>query len=261
MVKDAKNMSFILIILMMIPLGILSAQEGRAGDGEMPSLEEYNHREAAEEEFGDMDTAGDWFTRRGVTFYADGLSDLYGRSPRRLVVTTVLDGVYGYRESFDISGVLSDRSYYQTALVLDEDVRNRLVSLFETGSSRELEPGLRLSWKDEENRRVFSLVHGGWGLDISFSLTRPTEKMVDLIREVYSKDAFWQRWQQPVLEHYRSNYVIAIHRAENVFEPWEKEISYQEALLAAALIGDKDQWLWGIHNGRGLLKEVLEQKK
>ncbi len=193
-----------------------------------------------------------------VSIYNDGEGDLFGRSRFRGVRSTVLDAVYSRRESYDVARVIGGVEEYQTAVVLSAGVRDRLVSLFEESSSVDYRGGYHLEWKNQGERKVFYLQHSGMGLDVAFSLDRPPEDMLQMVRELYDQDDFWRRWSRPVLDHYRSSYVLTIHRAENVFRPWEKEISYAEALLAATLLGDREQWLWGVHDGRGLLEEILK---
>ncbi len=192
-----------------------------------------------------------------VSIYNDGEADLFGRSRYRSVRSTILDTVYGRRDSFDVARVIGGVDEYQTAVVLSSEVRRRLVSLFEEGASAETEGGYRFEWKQEAGVKVFSVSHPDMGLDLAFSLDRPPKEMLQMIRDVYGRNEVWRRWTQPVLDHYRSHYVITVHRGENIFRPWEEEISYAEALAAATLLGDREQWLWGIHDGRGLLRTAL----
>jgi len=89
------------------------------------------------------------------------------------------------------------------------------------------------------------------GIEFSFSLEKPTREIMLLIDDYYTGK--YASWRDPLEKHYKENFVIRIHSAENIFDPWKNEISYDEVLLMATLLGDRDQWLWGIHNGADLL--------
>ncbi|MDC7220922.1 MAG: hypothetical protein PQJ59_13385 [Spirochaetales bacterium] len=179
-----------------------------------------------------------------VSIYDDTSDSNFGRSVSRGVIRAVrLDRFSHYRSLPVERELLEGKGFegYLTPLVLDDQKKGRL----EAG----LYKGIL---SDGEGR--FSLNRNG--VDIVFSLEKPNEA---LYREIDAYYEEWPEWHEPVRNHYRDNWVIRIHRAENVFEPWIDRITYNEALLSAALIADEDQWLWGVHDGADILEKPLEQ--
>jgi len=90
------------------------------------------------------------------------------------------------------------------------------------------------------------------GLNISFSIERANDNLINMVSGFYRND---ELWHDELVDYYKENYVIRIHKTENIFESWTDEITYNEAMVAATLIGDQDQWLWGIHNGSDILNK------
>jgi hypothetical protein len=175
-----------------------------------------------------------------VSIYDDISDSTFGRSVSRSIVRGVRQDLFALYRTLPVErGLLdSEEEGFLTPLVLENEKKERLEKGFYPGVEKDSKGFYRL------NRS---------GVDITFSLEKAGEA---LYREIDDYYADWPDWQGPVREHYRENWIIRIHRAENVFEPWVDRISYNEALLAATLIADKDQWLWGIHDGF----DYLEQK-
>lgn len=172
-----------------------------------------------------------------VSVYDEFDDGLYGKSVHRGVIVSVKKEAFARAETLDVKNVLEDS--YLTAVVMDAGTGGKLLS----GDF-----GLSSSMKD--GARVFDYRKDG--LDISFSIEKPKEKLIQMVSDFYSGD---ETWHDPLVEHYRENYVIRIFRAENVFDSWSDEISYNEAMVAATLLGDSDQWLWGIHDGADILNK------
>ena len=174
-----------------------------------------------------------------VSIYDDISDSVYGRSASRSIVRGVRLDRFGLYRTLAVEKDLLDDSGeggFLTPLVFSDAKKNRL----DAG-----EFGVVTSTGDG----LFRLSSNG--TDISFSLEKPGE---DLYREIEDYYMDWPDWLEPVKEHYRDNWVIRIHRAENVFEPWIDRITYNEALLAASLIADREQWLWGVHDGADILE-------
>lgn len=174
-----------------------------------------------------------------VSIYDDPSDGAFGRSRERSVIRSVrLDRFVLYR-SLDVKRELSEGEYegFLTPLVFSQEKRERLAQGDIAGTSPVGE-GRHRYRKD--------------GIDIVFSLEKPGDDLLDEIDDYY---ADWPAWRDPVRNRYRENWVIRIHRAENVFEPWIDRITYNEALLAASLIADGEQWLWGVRDGADILTE------
>jgi len=77
--------------------------------------------------------------------------------------------------------------------------------------------------------------------------------MISFIEDFYRRDPSNKK---DVAAHYKKNYVIRVHSAENIIDPWLNSINFEEALVIATLIGDTTQELWGIRDGKGLLRNL-----
>jgi hypothetical protein len=139
-----------------------------------------------------------------------------------------------------------------TALVLDAKVVDAL-TVFLTGYRERRINAVWMWIESSGGRKIFHYYNDARGLSFSFSVEKPGPEMISLIENFYRHDAANRR---EVAEHYRKNYVIRVHSAENVIEPWINTIDFREALLVATLAGDIDQELWGIRDGKGLLREL-----
>jgi hypothetical protein len=87
------------------------------------------------------------------------------------------------------------------------------------------------------------------GIKIVFSLEAAPE---DLYNEIQSTYFGKESLIEEVSESYRDGYILRIHEAENLYRPQIAKIDYEDILVAAALIADIFQPLWGIHDGNGL---------
>lgn len=171
-----------------------------------------------------------------VSIYDDFDDGSYGRSEYRSVFRTVKFSAFSRTESGSVASPAWEKESHLTALVLsalrEEELRKGEYAEFVT-----FKDGIYHFSRD--------------GLEFSFSLEKAGSEVLQLIYDYYQGEH--AHWLESVLEHYKENFIIRIHSAENIFEPWREVIQYNEALLMATLLGDEDQWLWGIHNGRDIL--------
>ncbi|MBN2627861.1 MAG: hypothetical protein JXA95_14435 [Spirochaetales bacterium] len=173
-----------------------------------------------------------------VSIYDDLSDSTFGRSVDRSIIRGVRLDRFGLYRTLPVDRALLDdprEEGFLTPLVFADSKKSVL--------DREGYPGVR---RNGEGRYLLTAD----GIDITFSLEKPSPALLEEI-DSYYRD--WPEWQEPVAARYRDNWVIRIHRAENVFEPWVDRIDYNEALLSAALIADDDQWLWGVHDGADYL--------
>jgi len=108
------------------------------------------------------------------------------------------------------------------------------------------------SWIVREGRQAFQIRDDRWGLDLVFSLEEAPEAMLESIAALYRLDSLNRTL---VLQEYREKRVIRIFQASDVLEK-DGRLSFGEALAAATLIGDTFQPLYGIHDGRGYLRNL-----
>ena len=173
-----------------------------------------------------------------VSIYDDVSDSAFGRSASRSIIRGVRLDRFALYRTLDVERELLDgkgEKGFLTPLVFSDEKKK----LLEEGAFEDVSDG---------GEGIYRL--SGNGVDISFSLEKPGAELYGEIDSYYEK---WPEWREPVRNRYRDNWVIRIHRAENVFEPWIDRITYNEALLAAALIADGDQWLWGVHDGADYL--------
>lgn len=173
-----------------------------------------------------------------VSIYDDFDDGSYGRSEYRSVYRTVRMSAFVRSDTHPVSSPAWEKTSHLTAVMIsserEEEIRQGLYS------------------------PVIDLVDGIYyysknGLAFSFSLEKAGEEIRAVLESYYQ--GMNAAWLEPVWDHYQDNYIIRIHSAENIFEPWRELIQYREAILMATLLGDRDQWLWGIHDGIDILKQ------
>ncbi len=175
---------------------------------------------------------------RMVSIYDDFDDGAYGRSEYRSVFRTVK--LSAFSRSATVSAdkdVSREGKGLLTALVLSAETAGKL----ERGAYAEVSPA------SEEG--IYRYSKGG--LEFSFSLEKPGSPVLQLLKDYYRGE--YISWLESVTRRYEENYIIRIHSAENIFDPWTERIDYNEALLMATLLGDREQWLWGIHDGLDIL--------
>ncbi len=181
-----------------------------------------------------------------VQIYKTHDNGLYGRSEDRDMLLSINSSVFKRFETIE-----ADNEYnFITGVVIAEETINTLESALE--STDTLQIGfVKISRKDD----IITIEDDNLFLKFSFSYIRPNEEVINIIKEHYKN---LPQIQNSVVDHYNKNYIIRIHSAENILNPEAEEITYDEALIMATIIGDNDQWLWGIHNGSGYLKLLLQ---
>jgi hypothetical protein len=185
-----------------------------------------------------------------VEIYSDYNPREYGRAMKRLeVLSHPLREFSGTRTlmTADPDGIL-------TAVLLRSEVIEALDRFLDGFHERWLQPAW--FWAEDGGRRkVYYYYDNEKGVRVGFSVEKAESPIFDIIDKVYSAD---EKSRKLVHAAYAANYILRIHAAENVVDPWLDEISYEEALIAATLLGDSFQPLWGIRNGYGLLSSLPE---
>lgn len=101
---------------------------------------------------------------------------------------------------------------------------------------------------------IFTFLDSSIDLEISFSLEKPDKEILNIISDVYKDD---KKTEKIVTDHYLESWVIRIYSAENVISPDIDTLDYNDILISATIIGEKSQWLWGIHDGVDYLYDKL----
>jgi hypothetical protein len=180
-----------------------------------------------------------------IEIYSDFSPREFGRAPGRAAVKTYSIGDFSTTKTLQAG----DPDGITTAVVISRRVVDSLNLFLEGFHERWLEP----AWYWIEERpagKIFHYYDNAAGIRFSFSAVKPGPEIFSVIDRFYRADP---QTGNAVRRHYRENYVLRIHSAENFIEPWKDEISYEEALVLASYLGDRDQPLWGIRNGYGLL--------
>ncbi len=183
-----------------------------------------------------------------VSIYADLQPILYGRSPERAYVRTVEFSAFESSHTFPVAepeGIL-------TGVVVDVRIETALTGLLLENWYVNLGE-LELFKQYIGGRRCYTYRRSDLGIEFTFSLEPPPEAVLDQVRIVYRNRP---DLEQQVLAHYRANRVVRVFSAENVTNPGTSEITYDEALLMATLIGDPSKYLLGFHDGAGALFEI-----
>ncbi len=165
-----------------------------------------------------------------VSVYDDFDDGRFGRSEYRSILRSVKLDAFSRSETLPVYSPALEEESFLTAVVLSRRDYESLVPRM-----------------DQQGK----ILYRRGGLEFTFSLEKPGPEIFQVLKEYYRGP--WEDWLEPVTEHYKENYVIRIHTAENIFEPWNDTVTYTEAMLMATVIGDRDQWLWGIHDGLNLL--------
>lgn len=173
-----------------------------------------------------------------VSIYDEFDDGLFGKSIHRGVIVSVKKSAFARSETYSIKN--DDESGFLTAVIMSSVNAQKLMDGYFRLDKR-MESGISIYHFDQD------------GLDFEFSVEKASDKLILMVSEYYKNDEIWH---DPLVEYYRDNYVIRVHSTENIFDSWSDEITYNEALVAATLIGDSNQWLWGIHDGSDILNTV-----
>ncbi|MDR3199916.1 MAG: hypothetical protein LBT68_00530 [Spirochaetales bacterium] len=183
-----------------------------------------------------------------VEIYTDFRAGKFGQAEERLAVKEI--SVNGFTSARTLAA--PDPDGILTAVVLDARVVGALTSFLTDYHERRA--GSAWLWlEDAGGRKIFHYYDDSQGLSFSFSAEKPDAAMLSFIEAFYRRDLSNKK---DVAAHYKNNYVIRIHSAENFIDPWINSINFEEALVIATLIGDTTQELWGIRDGKGLLRNL-----
>jgi len=183
-----------------------------------------------------------------VSIYADAEPDRYGIARKASGLRTVELSAFSECNTRPVS----DRKGIPTLIALNADVERALSSLLSSAESVEIDGSII-----KKNRAfafpAYTLIVPSYSLEVSFGLEKPSKDQIAEIERVYASNPYWK---SIVTSWYNERFVLRIFEAEDIDEPAQGKISFAEALLAATLLGDKDQWLWGIHDGAGILDNL-----
>lgn len=180
-----------------------------------------------------------------VQIYQTHDNGLYGRSEDRDMLLSIKESVFS---RFTTLTAINEYDFL-TGVVLSRTTVKNLENMM--ADRDEIQVGFI---KISRNENIYTLEDDNLFLSFSFSVEKPSPEVIDIIEKHYAN---LPQVMENVKQHYSDNYVIRIHSAENILKPEAKEITYDEALIMATIIGDKEQWLWGIHNGSDYLKNLL----
>lgn len=185
------------------------------------------------------------FSNDIVNIWADHSVDMYGVSKERVWLKSY------FLSSFDDYTTLNTESNkgVLTAVTASRELYFLLNDLLKFENSYEKE-GFKIT-KDGD---IYNFEDDIYQLDISFSLEKVSEEILDTINEVYKND---RKTRDEVTAHYLESWVIRIYRAENVSSPDFNSLEYDDILVSATIIGESFQWLWGLHDGVDYLYKVL----
>lgn len=180
-----------------------------------------------------------------VEIYKTHDNGLYGRSEGRDMILSIKKTLFRRFKTLEVEKDLN----FLTAVVLDCKTVEELERRFENRNHVQI--GFVKLTKEGN---IYTIEDDNLLLSFSFSYEKPGKEVIDIIHDHYPVTS---KYRKIVSDHYLENYVLRIHSAENIILPEAQEITYDEALIMATIIGDHDQWLWGIHDGRDYLKELL----
>jgi len=173
-----------------------------------------------------------------LRIYRDTRPELLGRAPDRTSRIEVP------LRSLNGSDTLPLDEAAPTAVLIRSEIVDFLREMTEAtgaGSSGAVEA-------EHIGENSFRISFPDWGIENSYRFDPPGSDVRRVIDGHYTN----VYWEELVSAEYSGNYTVTVLSAEDCLTP-RGSISFQEALLAATLIGTKRQPLWGIHDGLGLL--------
>jgi len=173
-----------------------------------------------------------------VKIYRYAEPDMLGRSPDRSIILSV------DLADFSRGKPAALENPVPTAYLVQAEVVEQLKSLTRE-SGRGETPRLKAERLGPLTYRIaFPL----WDIENVYRFDPPDDGLDSVISDYYSN----VYWREVVSGEYANNYTVTVLQATDLLNPRGK-VDYTEALLAAALIASKEQPLWGIHDGLGLL--------
>lgn len=182
-----------------------------------------------------------------VSVYRYASKELAGRTQNRNSVLTLELDQFKQSESLPVpngEGML-------TAVVLDARCVDALEFL--TRNETVTVDGTAIEKVTVMDGSGYRVVAPAIGLEVAFIPEKPNEAILAQVDMVYANNLYWRR---VVREHYLDNYVLRILNAENIIDGPKKTVDFIECMVMATLLGDSDQWLWGIHDGFGIFEDL-----
>ncbi len=178
-----------------------------------------------------------------VEIYANAAPGRYGQTAdRREIIKTNLFDFLG-------SETLQVDETAETALLISKET----VKLLETIAAMPSKSNENLYnenhlYVEKLDTDVYRISYGKIGFSGTFRFQRPLPALISQIKTFYRNTY----WQEEVESAYRENYVITVIEAEDITRPYGR-VDFIDAMITATLMAAKDQPLWGMHNGAGLL--------
>lgn len=170
-------------------------------------------------------------------YYTESNQEMMGRTDKRNLISEIEAGTFYRTKTLPVMN--SDEGIL-TAVLFGSEKAEMLL----TGASL-------LPYRMVEGCRVFQFRYQG--ICIEFSLERPDADVLQVIEDYYID---YPEWLPRIEKYYNRNFVIRIFSAENFIDPEKNEINFEEVITAASFIGDKQQPLWGIHDGLDFLTRI-----
>lgn len=193
--------------------------------------------------------------RGQVTIYADHDNGLYGRSLYRTLLLTVRDALFKRTDTYYVSKEIGS---YLTGVIVNATTVAVLQEVMQSGQTLFLgdyEISLDTSVQSPTPESpVYRFRNNRQQLDTSFSVEKAPGDLVTVIQQFYTNDP---KNRDLVVNYYKDNYILRIFAAENFIDPWNHDISMNEALVMATYLGDLEQPLWGIADGNANLARAL----
>jgi len=182
-----------------------------------------------------------------ISVYENNVESQFGRASERDEIITLDLEKFTNTETLEAA----DPSGFLTAVVVDSEVKATLDNLL--SNKKQVEVGsMRLELRDYMGKKRYFFLHKDYEIEFSFSLEHPGPQIIEIIEKVYSDSAYWR---ERVKNHYRRNFVVRVYAAENCINPKENTLTFTEAIIAATIIGDRHQMLWGMHDGFGMFEK------
>ncbi len=184
-------------------------------------------------------------TNEFVEIYAAADTSLFGRASSRIEVIKTPFNAFRDAKTFPV------QETSETALLMQSHTVRLLERMAELHSEASSQSDMNdfSSMKVEKlDQDVFRISHMDLGFSATFRFEKPSAAFLEQIKSYY-RNVYWQ---EEVEAAYRENYVITVLEAEDILKPYGR-VDFLDAMISASLIAAKDQPLWGMHDGAGLL--------
>lgn len=181
-----------------------------------------------------------------VSIYSDADQARYGQTFSR-----------GRRISFElpdfrtVDTIDAPAGGIQTAVIADARVKNAIEILLEDKNFIFIENSV-LTKTEFSGKPAYGFNWNEYGFEIVFSFEKADQHLDEVIEQTYSKDSYLLG---ELRRSYADNYAVRIYRADDIVRRNGK-LDFSEAMLAATVIGDSFQPLFGIHDGLAVLNDI-----